>query len=299
MRLIKNKTFRPRKRRIYSPKKYSNPYFQKKKKKRVRSLLPVFSWRYKLIFIGIIIIVIFLVWLLLFSTFFNIRYINVNIDSQANKKLPPSVRINKEDITEMAWQQVKTLILGVVPQGNLFLFNKNKLINTLNENYYLSTLSIKKNIPHTLLIEIEEMDYAMIWHEDDKYYYIDIEGNIITEVNPLEIQPKQYPLVDSLGDGKIAGDKVNADEYLLFVVDLFGNARDSLENINIERFIIDKDLNTVKMAIAEGPFIYFNTKEDIIKQINKLIVIINEKLKEDLKSKTYIDLRYGDRVYYR
>jgi len=51
--------------------------------------------------------------------------------------------------------------------------------------------------------------------------------------------------------------------------------------------------------LIDGPKIFFNTEEGIDKQINKLLVIKNEKLKDDFNGKEYIDLRYGDRVYYR
>jgi hypothetical protein len=53
------------------------------------------------------------------------------------------------------------------------------------------------------------------------------------------------------------------------------------------------------MILKLGPAVYFNIEEDIDKQINKLIIIKNEKIKKDFNKKTYIDLRYGDRVYYR
>ena len=51
------------------------------------------------------------------------------------------------------------------------------------------------------------------------------------------------------------------------------------------------------MAIVEGPLIYFNTKEDTLKQIIKLKILIDEKLKDDFLNKTYINLKLGDSIY--
>lgn len=59
----------------------------------------------------------------------------------------------------------------------------------------------------------------------------------------------------------------------------------------------------------KGPVIYFSFTEEektgdfLEKQINdqldKLVVLVKFKLKEEIKSKVYLDLRYGDKVYYR
>ncbi len=53
------------------------------------------------------------------------------------------------------------------------------------------------------------------------------------------------------------------------------------------------------MKILDGPAVYFNTEKDINAQIAKLLIITDKKLKDNFKNKKYIDLRYGDRVYYR
>ena len=54
-----------------------------------------------------------------------------------------------------------------------------------------------------------------------------------------------------------------------------------------------------KEECQNGPMIYFNLQEDIEKQVTKLLVLMNEKLKNNLGEKEYIDLRYGDKVYYK
>ena len=80
---------------------------------------------------------------------------------------------------------------------------------------------------------------------------------------------------------------------------LFIKFKEYENEFTIERFLVDSDINTVKLIIESGPAIYFNTTESIDKQIEKLLIIKNQKLKDDFNTKTYIDVRYGDSVYYR
>jgi hypothetical protein len=53
------------------------------------------------------------------------------------------------------------------------------------------------------------------------------------------------------------------------------------------------------MAVKGGPFIFFNIKDDIDKQLAKLVLIRDKELMDNFNKKTYIDLRYGDKVYYK
>jgi hypothetical protein len=48
-----------------------------------------------------------------------------------------------------------------------------------------------------------------------------------------------------------------------------------------------------------GPKVYFNIKNDLDKQVKKLAVIKCEKPEAEFKVLEYIDLRYGDRVYFK
>jgi hypothetical protein len=78
---------------------------------------------------------------------------------------------------------------------------------------------------------------------------------------------------------------------------LFNEFKDKNHGFAIERFILDKDINTVKMAVLDGPKIYFNPEETVARQAARLDLIIKEKLKDTFKSKEYINLRYGNNIY--
>ena len=296
--LPRRKKFKAKKKFDYHKKNYSNPFFRHKKRLKIKS--PSLTWRVKLIIAEIIILTAGIIWFCCFSTYFAINVINV-IGAE---------KISSQEIEALIWKQIEHSRFLFGSQKNLFLFNTDELIKTLNEQYCLDNIAVQKKLPNILIIEFREKIYSVIWHQSDKYYYIDETGNIISETNPLEIKQKNYPLVDYQGGGEIIGQKINDQgDKINFIIQLFNNFKftpiqrnfetDQAENeFKIERFIIDNEPNTVKMIINQGPEVYFSTRENLEKQVTKLSVLINEKLKDDFFEKKYIDLRYGDRVYY-
>ncbi|MBA3047502.1 cell division protein FtsQ/DivIB [Patescibacteria group bacterium] len=271
-------------------KRYSNPFFGQRKRKKIK--INYLTWKIKLIALAIILLAGAIAWFLLFSNYFNIK--NINVSANGSDKAP------KGGITDLIWIQTanKRFLLG--SQSNIFLFNISQLSKKLNEQYNLDELKIEKKLPNTFNIILREKNYSAVWQEADKYYYIDNSGNAISEANPLEIKKESYPLIQSGGDAKVAGKKIESqNENIDYIIKLFYDIKNTEKLFTVESFIVDDEVNTVKMAISQGPKIYFNTEEDTIKQINKLYALIKEKLKDDFLKKEYIDLRYGDRVYYR
>ncbi len=286
-----------RKKFDYSGKKYSNPFFRAKRKKGVFSVSSGKSfkakkrtWRSKLIFLTLAAVFVCLVWLFYFSSVFNVTSVEVVGNS----------KIAESDIKDAVWRQTNESRFFIFKQKNLNLFDEDELAANLNGQYYFENLSINKKFPGTIIINLKEKEYSAVWYESDKYYYIDNEGNIFSEADPLQIKRQNYPLIENRREGKIDGKAVKADDGSIdYIVSLFKELKNNRKNFKIDRFILDSDFYTVKLKLLEGPEIYFNTKEDIKKQIAKLLVIVGEKLKDDFINKEYIDLRYGDRVYYR
>ena len=279
-----------RKKFDYSKKKYSNPFFQSKRRIKINTYAPAWSWRVKLIIIIIVMAVLGFIWFFYSSSFFNIKSVTISGNN----------RIQSFEIEELFWEQAdkRRFLLG--SQRNINLFNENKFINTLNQLYNFENLSVKKNLPGDVIVSLEEKNYSLIWLESDNYYYIDESGSIISQIDLLEIKQKNYPLIENRGEIKVFEKNIKIDVVELnFIVKLFNEFKKDYKNYKIDRFILDNDINTIKLALIDGPLIYFNTKEDVNKQTDKLSVIINEKLKDNFLNKIYIDLRYGDRVYYR
>ena len=132
----------------------------------------------------------------------------------------------------------------------------------------------------------------MIWKTGESYAYADETGYVISSLNILDAKLKDYPIVENLAN------KDNLQNKLNFIFLLFNKLK-KYKDLRVEKFILDHEIDTVKVALIEGPKIYFNIDKDIDSQIKKLLIIKEEKIKEDFNQKTYIDLRLGDSVYFR
>lgn len=290
---IKN-NFKPRKssrrKKIrYSTKNYSNPFFQKKRKRKVRLSNEV-SLKLKLIFFIVLVIGLFLGWLLLYSNYFTVTAITSTGEG----------KIETSKITDTAWKQIENNMFILWPQKNIFLFNTTLLRESLEKKYSFEYLDIKKKFPNQITINYKEKSHSLIWQNGENYYYADVNGAVISETNLLEIEYKDYPLIKNLAGYRIEENHLNVDSrYLEAAIKLFSELKKHELDFTVDRFILDNEVNTLKVQTLNGPQIYFNINDDLAKQINKLLIVKREKIKDNFNNKTYIDLRIGDSVYYR
>lgn len=186
----------------------------------------------------------------------------------------------------------------IIGKNNLLLYNSEELDRALNEKYYLQNLSVKKNLFHTLKITLTEKSQIAVWHEGDKYFYLDSEGKVINQVDPLNINSSSLPLIENLTGIEIEERQANTNQPALdYILALFNEFKDERHGFTLDRFILDQDINTIKIAALAGPKIYFNLAEKVADQAARLDLIIKEKLKNDFNAKEYIDLRYGNNIY--
>ncbi|MBU1782971.1 hypothetical protein KKA77_00065, partial [Patescibacteria group bacterium] len=264
---IKNFFIKLKKKHSNNKKKYTNPYFKKRKKISIK--IPACSWRVKMIILSTLIIVIGLAWLIFFAPIFNIKKVVVK----------GAIKISTKEIEDFAWEQAYS---SWGYKKNIFLFCKSDLIKKINEKYSLNSLIIEKKLPNKLIINFNEKQQSIVWFEADKYYYADIIGSVISEADPLNISQKDIPLIYNSGDNKIIDKKIeiNSDK-IKFILDLFFEFKDKKHNFEIERFNIDNEEGTIELKVVSGPIIYFNIKDDLLKQVSKLDVTISQKLKEE------------------
>jgi cell division septal protein FtsQ len=271
-------------------KNYANPLFPAKKRKSAHVADFRFPLYIKLGFLGAVLILVGGVWFALYSDYFVIK----NIEAAGQGRLDPRA------LEEAAWQQARSSIFVFWPRRNILIYDTDRLYEELSNKYFFSALLIEKKLPATLLINYEEEEYALIWQEGDGYFFrrrarADPRSGrscrIGREILPLD----QKRLIPRPVDGKVPV----GNDYLKYVFMVFERFKTMPEDLKIRNFIADDEINSVKVKIENGPETYFSLADDLEKQIDKLLTVKNERLKEDFRKMTYIDLRYGDRVYYR
>ncbi len=269
----------------YKPKNYSNPFFYGKKHNSGK----IINWKFRIVFPSSIIFVAALVWFIFFSGVFRIK----NVIVEGANRTPVG------EIENLVWRmtQNKRFIIG--RQSNIFLFSDAQLKNLMNENYSFDGIAIKKKLFNTIIVSIKEKQPVAAWKEGNSYYLIDAEGNIVANAGSLDINQKETPLIENQGAPMVNYKKVdingNEINYILKLFDIFKNNSD----FPLSKFVVDSDINTVKVFLVRGPAIYFNVQGDINNQMNKLLTLYKGELRDNFNKQSYLDLRFGDRVYYK
>lgn len=267
----------------YQNKNLQNPFFHQKKKK--GSGRRFFKW-----FLLLVIFLIILgIWFFLASDVWRIKKINI----------VGLTRVASSEVENPIWEQTKLSRGFIFRQSNLFLFDKDEAAKLIMNSYNFASLNISRRLPGTLEVKVGERPYAFIFQQGTNFYYSSSDGSLIKDSAVLEADKQKYFILENKNSLNLIDDKnkiIIKDDYLQFIINLAAQLTNYPDQ-PVERYIIDQEFNTVKVKFLNGPLVYFNIKADSAGQINRLLLVKKEKIKDNFSKTNYIDLRYGDRIF--
>ena len=250
-----------------------------------------------LFFIGLVIAVAGLIlYLLFFSGFLDIREVSISgLDKVGNDEFNSGLnnRLNSK------W-------LGLLEhQRNILFFNsKDFKAEALASFPEIKGVSINKEPPHTLEIDITEREMAGIWcfslpspeEADGGCRYFDMEGNLWGEaarssgfivLNVSDLRPD-----------------IKTIDFGLLATIIFTSNRLKEMDILVSKFTIPKNfIGNFSATTSSGYELLFSTDFDIGEQLKVLEIFLAEKQNDPWSvggfKPQYIDLRINGRVYYK
>lgn len=274
--------YRKKIKKDYQCKNLSNPFFHQPKKKPNKKMFACFV-------ICIIIFIIFLFWFFLAAPFWHI----------SNIKVEGLTRISTDEIVNKIKDQEMKSRYGLFKQTNIWLFDEKEAKESILTSYNLASLEIIKRPAKTLIVKVGERPYSFIFQQGNEFFYSAIDACIIRESVVSEEDKSKYLILENRNAESMIDEKnkINiSDAYLNFILEL-ANQITVHPELSVERFIIDQEFNTIKVKFRDGPLVYFNTKTDAKAQIERLVLVKKEKIKDNFSKTNYIDLRYGDRIF--
>lgn len=208
-------------------------------------------------------------------------------------------RVAEGEVAQIIWNQSNATYWLFFSQSNIFLFDEKTAAQQIIAKYNVAGVVIKKIWPHTLSLQINERPYAFIFKEGSGLFYASSDGYIIKPATVSAEDKQKYFLLENTNPETLiaANNKINiSSDYLTFILTL-NSALELHPDLPVAEFIIDSELNTVKVKFVAGPLAYFNVKDAISSQVNILLLVKKEKIKDNFKKTNYIDLRYGSRVF--
>ena len=288
LNLNKNKKdFRSRKRKkTFSREKTSRKYVRQK-----RLIL------LKRLFLGFIFLVLLalLTYFVFFSSFFQIN--DVKINKKDNYQLISSSEI-LDYLNNLINSESRT-------SRNLIFFNISLAENKISEDSRIKSIQVIKKWPNKLQIILEEHQPLVRFKVlgDPQNYYLNQEGQLIETVEALDLKKDQKAFNDNLVFYDQSDLILNNKSYQDFLKDLlFFVESDILRGYDVyfAKCKINNIGNIVDVEITstEGWKIFLNSEVDLKKQLNKLSGILKKEIKER-KNLEYIDLRFGDKTFYK
>jgi len=272
----------------YHNKSLNNPFFRSKKKNRNNEK----SKKTSLLIFVFSLLTAFIFYLIFFSSYFQIK----------NFEIKGLKRIDDYLLSEIISRQMQSYRWIIFSENNLLIFNTKKLDSSIKETLRLESITINKSLPNTLVLNLEERKVAFIWQENEKYLFSDSSGCIIRESLLEDELSIKYPiLVNDLSFNYLnnSTDCLDLDlSYLEAMFELYEQL-ESYPEIGLQYFILSEERNSLTVDLEPGPKVIFNTKDNLLKQLNKLLAIKSEQKEDDFLSLEYIDLRFGDLIYFK
>lgn len=282
----------------YQKKNLKNPHFPNKKKEGGRGLL---KFKFLIFGLGLFIFSIFL----LTSDYFSIRTIDIT-DNE---------RVDSAEIRGVIQEVMDKRRFFVLKQNNLFLFDKKSAIEKLSGNYLFEDIQIKKKLFGTIEVVVSEKNNGVIWSTANEQYYLDLKGVVIrqlaetdlviervddaTDVVRSEVSSSKYPLIYDQSDATVKlGDIVTSSELVEFVISL-QNELDLGSDFEVSHYVIIRPFfPEITLITKEGWEARFKLGDDAVKQARVLNSLLQQKIR-DRSNLNYIDLRFGEKVFYK
>lgn len=284
---LNKKDFQKRKRKKnFSREKISRKYIRQKRLKLLKRLILGFVL---LILLGA------LTYFLLFSSFFQIKEVKIE---------------KKEDYQMISRQEIMKALDDSMPSSNwkrrnLIFFNASLAEKKISRDSRLKSIQIKKKWPAQLQIILEEYQPLVKFKVlgDSQDYYLNQEGQLIKGPEDLSLKEDQEAFNDDLVFYDQSDLILTKKDYQNFLKELLLFVRSDIlrsHDIYLLKCKINNigDVINVQILSSEGWEILINSEVNLKEQLDKLSNIIKKEIKErnDLE---YIDLRFGDKIFYK
>lgn len=265
--------------RDYSKASFDNPRILKKRENRKLFLMRLIS-----IISGVVIIALF--YFLFYSVFFKVT----------SYEISGLQKIKQENIDKIINNYLDKRRLLFFSHHNFWLLDKSGLKDEISKYYYFEQLEIKRKLPNQLIINISEKQPMINWVSNELCFHVDLSGNAIGYcendsglVTIRDLEQKEVK-ISSL---------VASPDTLNYVIDLHQQATSLLkERYKPLYYELNGKLLTARSD--SGPEIRYNLDIEIGEQVNRLDLIWRQKdVKENYQKFKYIDLRFGEKVFYQ
>lgn len=181
--------------------------------------------------------------------------------------------------------------------NNFFLFNSDKLRDQLITQYNLNDAKVRKIFPQKIKIEFIEKTSQFIWQKNGAYYLLDAKGQFNGQIN--ELNDQYIILEDSRSYQPQNNENIfRPDEIELIQVIIELWEAKLASTAQIKAIAIGDDWSSFDIKTNLSYVIKINPQNEPVKQLEnyRQVLLAGNVVGTDIN---YIDLRYGDKAYFK
>lgn len=215
-------------------------------------------------------------------------------------KINGNVFVEKQEIEQKANALLNKNLLWIIPNRNIFLFSKYELIESIKINPAIVSVKIRKDFFKTLSIEIQEQEKEMIYCtsiEKTECFYVNKNGFIYAKIDDIIIPEQEVIIYNEKGIKGLKDNLIEEKNYIDIVLFVRNLAR---QEIKIKEVYLKTD-STVEFISWDNTRFITSIFDEYKKDFANLIALFDQQvvLKEQLSNVEYIDLRFGNKVFYK
>lgn len=226
------------------------------------------------------------------TAFFNISYLRIKkVSLEGNSSL------STEKILSEVSDYLKGKYFHIFPRDNILILPKEAIISNLLSKFpRMKEVSLTKNFPDSISVKIKERQQEAILCINEECAFIDENGYVFEKAPYFsgDVYLKFFDERES-SPGTIGLQLIPEEQFkkLIDFKDLV-----SRENIKISKIILKKE-GIYEIDISEGWYILLNEQNEPKISYENLKITLDSKVKENRQNLEYIDLRFGNKVFYK
>lgn len=289
--LVKNtKSRRPIRRRDFATTSYEAPLVTKRLSRAYQKNHQK-SWRFWLVMCSIFLFSGLIIGFL-YAPIFSIKNIIIN-----NVVFKPT----EERLNQILNDYMKTSRWYIFPQKNLIFFSPSEARKILSSEFYIEEVVFKKHWPNVLKINVAKNVIVGVFKSENSSFLLDRRGLLVQQVNNTLENDKRLPvIVEKNGSARSLGEAVLEINLVQFIDDLYELWNISWPEMPFLYITVEKNsLPTMQINMPEGWYVNVTGESSAVDQVNNLKRLLEERIKDDKSKLQYIDVRFGNRLYFK
>ena len=238
-----------------------------------------------------------------------------NVFSITRVQVEGNQRVGEETVHSIVNNQLAHRRFLLFSQKNILFFKADAVAQQLEDIFLIDSVNIKRTGLHSITVTIFEKTSGVVWAIGNDQWYLDQDGIAIDKLDPNDlviqsvtdgtdiIRPEltsgNYPLIyDQSGSDVQIGSSATSDQLVHFMIGL-SEALQQQTTIDVSHFTVERPyLPEVAMITKDGFTVYFRVDDQPAAQVQTLQALLQQKI-HDQRNLQYIDLRFGERVFYK